>query len=78
MEAATALSALHGPFVCSACGKVLEEWSAQCPTCERWDTIQIAWIDKVSFPEVEDEVTTEGENNEAEENIDKGPSKTVT
>ncbi|MCH7922180.1 MAG: DUF1049 domain-containing protein [Nitrospinae bacterium] len=66
MEAAAALSALHGPYVCSACGKVLEEWSAQCPACERWDTIQIAWIDKVSFPEVEDEAITEGANKNAE------------
>ena len=33
---------------------------------------------KVSFPEVEDEATPEGENNQAKVNVDKGPSKTVT
>ncbi len=69
MEAAGALGALQVPYACRACGKALDEWAAQCPACERYDTIQLVWVGKASLPEAEAEVAADTEDQKSE----KGP-----
>ncbi|MEE8209924.1 MAG: hypothetical protein V3R38_04155, partial [bacterium] len=67
MEAAGALGALQAPYACRACVKALDEWSAQCPACERYDAIQLAWVGKASLPETEVDVAAGGEDQKSEE-----------
>ncbi|MDA2915850.1 tetratricopeptide repeat protein [Nitrospinae bacterium AH_259_B05_G02_I21] len=67
MEAAGALGTLQAPYACRACGKALDEWSAQCPACERYDTIQLAWIGKASLPKTGVDVAAGGEDQKSEE-----------
>lgn len=61
MEATGALSSLQAPYACRACGKALDEWEAQCPACEQWNAIQLAWVGKVSGAGAESETASEAE-----------------